>query len=843
MMGLKNISHPVDFFTQGKYSDLVESGWHEQAGKAEYCHFPDSILPEIQSCFINNGIDRLYLHQAQALKQIFSGKNVVITTGTSSGKSLCFQIPVLQELFSNQQSTSLLLFPTKALEQDQFFKLTNLSKHLPVDQIINLINIFDGDTDKNLRLKIRNQSRILLSNPDMLHLSILPNHTKWFRFFQSLSFIVIDEVHIYRGVFGSHLTNIIRRLKRITTFYRANPVYILTSATISNAKSFSEKLIEERMEFIDKDYSTRNEKHYFFINPPVINPQIGLRKGMVEQSMEIANDLIGSGAQCILFARSRRTVEYSLFNLYQFIDGQFPDVRGYRSGYLPEQRRKIESGIREGKIKIVIATNALELGIDMGKVDTVIMMGYPGSIASFFQQSGRAGRENRPSIAILVATQAPLDQYMIRNMEFLKAQNPEEALIDPDNRIILKDHLRCAAHERPFTSGDSFGNIGWRDIYPFLKDFLSNKEVIEKKDKYFYILDNSPAQYISIRNIHESLIQLLLSQNNDFQLIGEIDHDSAQKFVHPGAVYLQEGIAYRVIDLDLENHLCKLDLQNQDFFTEPRVNISVSYEKVSKKRRILENTAYFGELLVTEKVIGYKKVDSKYKNILSVEDIDLPENILSTKGFWLTINNEIIQVLENQSNWINNPIDYGPDWKKARMSAIARDLNTCQNCGMKSESYDLHVHHIVPFRTFSDQANANELANLISLCPSCHKLVEQNIKIRSGLSGFAYLFSHLAQFPLMCDQLDIGYYINPAQKEFSGLPTFTIYDNHPGGIGLSERIFEITENIFNMCWDVLNACSCENGCPGCIGPSGENSVDSKKYSRSLLELLIKGNIN
>ena len=297
----------------------------------------------------------------------------------------------------------------------------------------------------------------------MLHLGILPHHTGWEEFLRNLKFIVVDEVHLYRGVFGSHFANVIRRLKRILQFYGSQPHFILTSATISNSKDFAEKLIEEEFEIIDSDSSPKEERHYYFFNPPVINEELGLRKGMIDQSIEIADLLIRNNIQSIFFSRTRKTVELTLRRFSDEFDHNDGDVHGYRSGYLPKERRKIEADLRKGAIKSVISTNALEMGIDMGKVDAIVMMGYPGSISSFYQQAGRAGRRNQASAAILIASSSPMDQYIVRHEEFIRGKNPENALLDPDNSLILLDHLRCAAFELPFKESENFGRLKWSD--------------------------------------------------------------------------------------------------------------------------------------------------------------------------------------------------------------------------------------------------------------------------------------------------------------------------------------------------------------------------------------------
>ena len=424
----------------GQFSDDVVAHWVQESHDASYKPLPSDLHAYLKDYLTDQWPTGLFAHQVDSWEQIKAGCNLVISTGTSSGKSLCFYLPVLDEIIRKNNSTTLMLFPTKALSSDQFLKLSGILDHINLhnkNEKTLSIGVFDGDTNSANRSAIRNTVNVLITNPDMLHLGILPHHTSWEKFLRNLKYIVIDEVHLYRGVFGSHFANVIRRLKRILQFYGSFPQFILTSATISNPKEFSERLIEEKFVVIETDASPKEERHYYFFNPPVLDLELGLRKGMIDQSVEIAEILVRNNIQSIFFSRTRKTVELALKRFADTSDTVNSEVHGYRAGYLPRERRKIEAGLRQGVIKAVISTNALEMGIDMGKVDAVIMMGYPGSISSFYQQSGRAGRRNQTSTAVLIASSSPLDQYIIRHAEYVRGGNPESALIDPDNPLIL----------------------------------------------------------------------------------------------------------------------------------------------------------------------------------------------------------------------------------------------------------------------------------------------------------------------------------------------------------------------------------------------------------------------
>ncbi len=790
---LSNIQPLLNAFSTGEYSEDVVSSWIQPKRDAVYEDIPGDLHPILKDILKNQFLNGLFTHQVESWRKVKSGKNVVISTGTSSGKSLCFYIPILDEMLWNDQATSLLLFPTKALASDQLIKLSEML------QKINSLNkqskffaaTYDGDTSSSNRITIRNNANILLSNPDMLHLGILPHHTGWERFLTNLKFVVIDEVHLYRGVFGSHFANVLRRLKRILQFYGTQPQFILTSATIANPNEFSEKLIEEKFEIINSDDSPKEERHYFFFNPPVINEDLGLRRGLIDQSLEFAALLLKNNIQSILFSRTRKTVELSLKRFADQYIGETNAVHGYRSGYLPTERRKIEAGIRQGSIKSVISTNALELGIDMGKVDAVIMMGYPGAISSFFQQAGRAGRRNQSSAAVLVASASPLDQYIIRHAEFVRGGNPENALLDPDNPLILLSHLRSAAFELPFKDHENFGNLSWDLVKPYIEVLCSIEELTHRNGKYFWIADQYPASDISLRNIQRNAFILRLNEENRSSIIGEVDFQSAFRTIHPGAVYLHDGASYLVENLDLEKSSADLIPLEEDYITEPKVSNSIKVESIIQSKNYSACSASFGELRVIEKVVGYKRIDWQTQQLIGYEELDLPEQELLTKGTWLCLSPTLINDLRDNNFWQNDANQYGKDWSIIRSVILERDENRCQICGLSFESKTLHVHHKIPFRSFSDRELANNHLNLITLCPACHKRVEQNIRIRSGLSGVAYLMANISPLFLMCDHRDIGYFCEPESELCQKQPVIAIYDQFPGGIGLSAKLFEM----------------------------------------------------
>ncbi len=545
--------------------------------------FPEDLPAAFREALSQRGIDSLYSHQLEAWSHIRVGKNIVLATGTASGKTLAYNLPIIASLATNSDARALYLFPTKALAQDQLANLQSLQS-----QIQNLkSSIYDGDTPQSQRGLIRKNARIILSNPDMLHTGILPHHTNWSDFFRNLRFVVIDEMHTYRGVFGSHVANVIRRLKRVARFYGAAPQFILTSATIGNPKELAERLIESPVELIDNDGSSRGERHFLLYNPPVIDKSLGLRKSSMMESVRLTQDLLANDVQSVVFARSRRSVEMMLTYLQEGLPppslhdtspkskgfgGGREGVRGYRSGYLPSQRREIEQGLRDGTVRVVVATNALELGIDIGGLGAAVLLGYPGSIASVYQQSGRAGRGDAPALSVLVATASPLDQFLAHHPDYFFGQSPEQGLVNPDHLLILLNHLRCAMFELPFQKDEGFGSLDAENVKEFLDVLTSNNEAHLSQEKYFWMSDSYPAANVSLRTASPENIILQTTETSDSapQIIGEVDLASAYWMVHPHAVYLHEGQQYFVHELNLEKNIATLTAVALDYYTEPQ---------------------------------------------------------------------------------------------------------------------------------------------------------------------------------------------------------------------------------------------------------------------------------
>ncbi len=844
-------------------------------------------LPDpLPAALSRRGIHALYSHQAASFESARRGENLVLATGTASGKTLAYNLPVLAALIENPSARALYFFPTKALTQDQ---LSNLHSYRELETWNLKPAIYDGDTPQSHRAQIRKTAHILLTNPDMLHTGILPHHTNWDEFFRNLKFVVVDELHTYRGVFGSHVANVIRRLKRVANFHGAHPQFILTSATIGNPKELAEKLIEEPVTLIDQDGSSRGERHFLIYNPPIVDESLGLRKSAFDESIRLAGDILDNDVQGVMFSRTRRSVEILLKRLSEstqvdrytgtqvntengkrstkhatppqlpITNNHLLPIRGYRSGYLPSQRREIEKGLRDGSVRLVVATNALELGIDIGGLGAAILVGYAGSISPTWQQAGRAGRGDDPAAAVLVASPNPLDQFLAHHPEYFFGRSPEQALINPDHLLILLEHLRCALFELPFKEGEGFGKLPPETIGEYLDVLIANNEAHASAEKVFWMADAYPAANISLRSASPANVVLHTEDENGQRTIGEVDLASAVWMVHPRAVYLHEGQQYFVQELDLTRNTATLIPVGLDYYTEPLRETTLQILSISETSpdtsHLTPDTKNWGELQVTTQVTGFRKRTWLGSENLGEEPLDLPPSDLQTTGYWLTLSEETITRLRETGAWSSDPNDYGPDWPKIRERVRARDGFRCQICGLPENGIQHDVHHKIPFRTILRSAKspdfasrsretsdsvlvyAHRLDNLVTLCPSCHRKAEQNVRMRSGLAGLGYVLSQLAPLFLMCDPGDLGLHVDAAGSVF-GAPSIVLYDQVPAGIGFSQKLFEIHEDLLARALELVTECPCEDGCPSCVGPAGENGVGGKEETVEILKQLV-----
>ncbi|MGG2483632.1 MULTISPECIES: DEAD/DEAH box helicase [Brevibacillus] len=604
--------------------------------------FPDDLDPRIRGALAGRGIPSLYTHQETSFRHAREGKHIVAVTPTASGKSMCYHLPVLQTLTENPEARALYLFPTKALAQDQKSELHEL-----IDEMGLSIksDTYDGDTPAQIRQTIRKAGNIVITNPDMLHSAILPHHTKWVSFFEHLKYIVIDELHTYRGVFGSHVANVIRRLKRICAFYGSSPQFICTSATIANPRELAEQLTEENVVLVDNNGAPAGKKHFIFYNPPVVNKQLNIRRSSTLEARDITELFLTNGIQTILFARSRVRVEILLKYLQELIKRKLGEktIQGYRGGYLPSQRRAIEKGLRQGDIIGVVSTNALELGVDIGQLQVCVITGYPGSVASTWQQAGRAGRRQGESVVVLVGSSTPLDQYVIQHPEYFFERSPESARINPDNLIILVDHIKCAAYELPFSKGDRFGRAEIMEIL----EFLTEEQILHHaKGKWFWMNDSFPAHNISLRSAsQENVVIIDISERGNERVIGEMDRFSSMTLLHDEAIYLHQGTQYQVEKLDYEEKKAYVREVQVDYYTDANLAVQLRVLEEDQTRRAAETEFAYGEVTVNAMATIFKKIKFETHENIGSGPIHLPEEELHTNAAWLSFSEQVLDVV------------------------------------------------------------------------------------------------------------------------------------------------------------------------------------------------------
>jgi DEAD/DEAH box helicase domain-containing protein len=826
------------WFSDKEISANIQYSLRSPASNGELFPIPDGISERLLIQLKKQGIYQLYSHQLQSYQVIKKRENLVVTTGTASGKTLCYNLPILDQLIKVPSARALFIFPTKALTHDQQEKLIELTsftdglepQYIPVC-------VYDGDTPSQKRQIVRQTARCLLTNPDMLHTAILPHHTLWENFFRGLEFVVIDEIHAYRGVFGSHVANVIRRLKRIAAFYGSKPQFILTSATIANPEEHGKALTGKELTVVDQDGAPHGIRTTLFYNPPVVHPETGIRKSASSEAIHLAGNLLDKDIQVLIFGRSRRGVEMLLRQLRLQQNDNEANYHAYRSGYLAADRRRIEADLRSGKLRAVAATNALELGIDIGGVDAVLMTGYPGSISGLRQQAGRAGRKQADSAAILVASGSPIDQYLMRHPDYLTGRSPESALVDPDHPVILLGHLRCAAFELPFTDNEKFGSVDNSLLREYLNFMEESGLVNHTGEKYFWTDSAYPASVLSLRSSDSRSIALVTDTSNKETTIGEVDYLSALWMVHPKAIYLHEGNSFFVKSLDLEKSVATLEPVDEDYYTEPVRKVTLTKINEQEAEYYPGSKITYGEIQVTTEITGFKKILWSTREILSVEPLTLPPSTMRTTAYWMSLSDETVNVLREQLLWKNDSNDYGKNWDKIRLMVRERDQYRCQVCGLAESGKAHHVHHKTPLRSFNNLYEANRLENLITLCPNCHQLAESNVKIRSGLAGLGYAMGQLAPLFLMCDSSDLGTLTDPASNIAEGRPTVIIYDQINAGIGLSRKCFDMHPKIVSSSQELVSQCPCLDGCPSCVGPGGENGAGGKPETLAILEKL------
>jgi DEAD/DEAH box helicase domain-containing protein len=655
----------------------VRAVHHQPAVEGVFSDLPESIDVRLRQALERRGIARLYTHQADAFVAVEAGRNAVVVTPTASGKTLCYNLPVLNLLLRDRGARAMYLFPTKALAEDQLHEL-----QAAIDETGAELRAFtyDGDTPQDARKAIRERANIALTNPDMLHSGILPHHTKWTRYFENLKYVVIDELHYYRGVYGSHLANLLRRLARICEFYGSHPQFICCSATIANPRELAEALTGERFELIERNGAPRGEKFFIFYNPPVVNRALGIRRSYINESRRVALEFIERNLQTLVFANNRLATEILVTYLKDSCDrGPLPreTVRGYRGGYLPRERREIERRLRAGEIRAVVATNALELGIDIGSLDAVVMAGYPGTIASSWQRAGRAGRRQDTSAAVMVASSAPLDQYIVEHPDYFFGRSPEHAFINADNLEILLAHLKCAAFELPIRDGEKFGRHDTAELCGFLEEtgFLHHSAGARH-----WTSDSYPADATSLRSVSSDNF-VVVDITGEAEVIAEVSFTAALTTLHEKAIYLHEARQYHVERLDYKERKAYVKRVECDYFTDAIDYTQVKVLEEFERQGLAGARRAHGDVRVNRQIVGFKKIKFYTLENVGAGNLSMPEQEMHTTSFWLHF----------PASFLASLGEFTPTEKQSGIAGLGNALRTVASLLLMCDPHDLGV--------------------------------------------------------------------------------------------------------------------------------------------------------
>ena len=822
-----NLSQLIDHMrTSTMFKERVTYWYESPARHAHTAPFPEWTDPRLVAVLQKRGMNSLYTHQRDAVDAIHRGEHVVVVTPTASGKTLCYNLPVLNTILEEPEARALYLFPTKALAQDQLANLHEISTALNRD-----IRTFtyDGDTSPTARKLVRTAGHIVISNPDMLHTGILPHHTKWVRLFENLRYVVIDELHNYRGVFGSHVANLMRRLRRICAFYGSNPQFICASATIGNPLELAERVLgvtkessrttgqfpvegdppQRPITMVSNNGAPQGPKTFLFYNPPVINKELGIRRSALLEATDIASQLLANDIQTVVFGRTRQTVEVLLTYLRDAYarrpqlkrpsagdrrpmteDPSSPlspqqstpihpgvrnaqhAIRGYRGGYLPNQRREIEHGLRDGTVRTVVSTNALELGVDIGALEAAVLVGYPGTVASMWQQAGRAGRRNAQSLAILVAGSSPLDQYVVNNPSYFFEGSPENGLVNPDNLYILMSHLQCATFELPFRDDEGFGTNSATEIAQFLSYLEDSLVVRHTGGMWHWSSENFPAENISLRTAASENFVIIDTTDPTPRIIGEMDRFSVLTMLHEDAIYLHEGQQYHVDKLEWEEQKAYVRAVEADYYTDAELVVALKILEVAGEDKHSQSATEptespaaesslraYGDVMVSAQPTIYKKIKLGTHENVGWGKIHLPEQELHTTAYWLTI----------------PPL-------------VADNMPT-------------------------------------------------KVALQSGLVGLANVIGGLASLYLMCDPRDLSV-VPQLKNPHTNRSTVFLYDTYPGGIGFSKKLYELHTTLLQAADELIAACPCIEGCPSCVGPALQVGPDGKQHTQNLIRDLL-----
>jgi DEAD/DEAH box helicase domain-containing protein len=832
------VSQVLQAFTQRDANgEMLTAVRHYPARPAQWAEFPAWLHEDLRAAYTAKGIRQLYTHQAAAAEAVHAGKNVVIVTPTASGKTLCYNLPVLNAILGDADARALYLFPSKALAQDQLAELYDLNQRLDAcareeiqadrskDRLSHVsgrfgVFTYDGDTPGDARRAIREKSHIVLTNPDMLHTGILPHHTRWTRLFENLRYIVIDELHTYRGVFGSHLCNVLRRLRRVAQFYGRTPQIICCSATIANPGELASQLIEAEVEVQSENGAPAAEKTFVFYNPPVVNRALGIRRSYINEASHVSEEFLKHDLQTMVFANSRLHTEIILTVLRQ-ANPQYPGkpetIRGYRGGYLPGERREIERGLREGRIRGVVTTSAMELGIDVGSLDAVVMAGYPGTIAATWQRAGRAGRRSGSSCAVLVASSAPLDQFIVRHPDYFFGNTPEHAFIQPDNLEILINHLKCAAFELPITPGEKFGDVNVQDLCARLAEagYLHRAG-----ENYHWTNEAYPADTISLRSVTSDNF-IIIDITGAPLVIGEVDFVSALTTVHEKAIYLHGAQQYHVEHLDFKERKAYVKQVDVDYYTDAirytqvrvlEIADTVSFSQgngiLSEAKDLNANAGKIapssahshshGDVLVRSQVVGFKKIKFFTNENIGAGTLELPENEMHTTSYWMTLERPLLESLP-----------YSISERQSGMFGLLHAMESVATLLLMCDGRDLGtaIGERPPAPVRSDPGSGEPGSNEPVILSEAKELIASAADPR--MSG---------------------------QKEFFE-PNLYLFDAYPGGIGFSEPLFRAHVLLMQKTRQLIRACPCEAGCPSCVGPAGDLVPRAKEAALAILDRL------
>lgn len=722
------------------YGDQIVHARHVPARAAEYAIPTVALADELAMALRGQGIERLYSHQVEAIDHLNDGQNVVIVTGTASGKTLCYNLPVVNHLLATDSSSrALYLYPTKALAEDQLGALQRIVDSHPAIKAVLRPARYDGDTPKHHRSKIRKDATVILSNPDMLHTAILPYHGKWAAFLSDLKYIVIDELHTYRGIFGSHMAVVMRRLRRLCNHYGSAPQFIACSATIANPDELATSLTGLPFQCVDHDGSARGEKTVVFWNPSPTRDDSMLRKSANVEAEQLLVNLLKRKAQTIVFAKARVVAELIYKYARERLQRRHPDLadrlRAYRGGYLPQERREIEQKLFSGELLGCVSTNALELGIDVGSLDAALLVGFPGTICSTWQQVGRSGRSNQSSLAIMLAYNDPIDQYLMRHPDYFFNASAEHGVADPLNVYILAAQLACAVFELPLSDKDRcyFGDA----IPAVMKILAEDEKVIQIGHQWHWNCDQYPAASTNLRTISDDTFTIVCDEDGQQRVIGYVDSISAPELVYPQAIYLHDGQSYQVRSLDQVGKIASVKPAEVDYYTQPVLSDQCRIVETHHEKKCGDAQICFGRLDVTWQTVAFKKIRFHTMEVIGQTALDLPPQTLQTTGLWVIPPNDLLESLHQNG----------------------------------------------------------------------HRPVEAMVAVRNLMLVLLPVLS-------MCDRKDISGQVNSSNL---GIAAMFVYDRYPGGLGFSQKGFEMIEQLMQMCHQLLNDCPCSDGCPSCVG--------------------------